>query len=495
MKNISTNEVKDAVLIGAGIVSATLGALLKEFNPDIKMTILEVRSSGAEESSSAWNNAGTGHAGLCELNYTPFIPGQEVNLKKAIFTNAQFEVSRSFWSHLVQNGAFQTPRDFINPVPHCSFVQGEANVAFLKERYEKLRQHPGFAKMSFSDDTQQIKDWAPLVANGRPAGEKMALTRVEGGTDVSFGALTKKLLNHLDVQQNIDVGYCERVEDIKRVHDVWEVKSKNIITGAESLIRTRFVFIGAGGAALLLLQKSGIPEGRCIGGFPVSGQWLRCDNPEIVEQHHAKVYGLSTEGLPTVVAPHLDTRIIDGKKSILFGPYAGFTTKFLKKGSYFDTLSSVRLDNIEPMVSVGIHNLDFIRYLINQSTQTMEKRMAALHRFYPLAREGDWKRQIAGQRVQIIKRDQYGRSILQMGTEVISSSDKSLAALLGASPGASVSVSVMLKLIENCFPEQVKGAWADKIKKIFPAREEELQKDAALYNKVHDLATSVLQLS
>ncbi|CAI3927158.1 L-2-hydroxyglutarate oxidase LhgO (LhgO) (PDB:3DME) [Commensalibacter communis] len=495
MKNISTNEVKDAVLIGAGIVSATLGALLKEFNPDIKMAILEVRNTGAEESSSAWNNAGTGHAGLCELNYTPFIPGQQVNLKKAIFTNAQFEVSRSFWSHLVANGAFKTPTDFINPVPHMSFVQGEANVAFLKERYEKLKQHPGFDKMAFSDNPQQIQDWAPLVAKGRSAGEKMALTRVEGGTDISFGALTRKLLAHLEAQQNIDVGYCERVEDIKRVNDVWEIKSKNVITGEEKLIRSRFVFIGAGGAALLLLQKSGIPEGRGIGGFPVSGQWLRCDNPDIVEQHHAKVYGLSTEGLPTVVAPHLDTRIIDGKKSLLFGPYAGFTTKFLKKGSYFDVLSSIRLDNIESLVSVGIHNLDFIRYLIDQSTQTMEKRMAALHRFYPLAKEGDWKRQIAGQRVQIIKRDQYGRSILQMGTEVITSGDKSLAALLGASPGASVSVSVMLNLIEKCFPEQVKGAWAEKIKKIFPAREAELQTDATLYNKVHDFANKVLHLA
>ncbi|EUK18523.1 malate dehydrogenase (quinone) [Commensalibacter papalotli (ex Servin-Garciduenas et al. 2014)] len=494
MKNISTNEVKDAVLVGAGIVSATLGALLKEFNPDIKMAILEVRSTGAEESSSAWNNAGTGHAGLCELNYTPFIPGQEINLKKAIFTNAQFEVSRSFWSHLVKDGAFKTPSDFINPVPHCSFVQGQANVAFLKQRYEKLRQHPGFDKMVFSDDHQQIKDWAPLVANGRPATEKMALTRVEGGTDVSFSALTHKLLNHLDEQQNIEVGYCEKVEDIKRVGELWEIKSKNVITGKETLIRSRFVFIGAGGAALLLLQKSGIPEGRGVGGFPVSGQWLRCDNPEIVEQHHAKVYGLSTEGLPTVVAPHLDTRIIDGKTSILFGPYAGFTTKFLKKGSYFDAISSVRLDNIESMVSVGIHNLDFIRYLVDQSMQTMEKRMNALHRFYPLARESDWKRQIAGQRVQIIKRDQNGRSILQMGTEVITAQDKSLAALLGASPGASVSVSVMLNLIENCFPEQVKGPWADKIKKIFPAREAELQKNSDLYNKVHAFANETLQL-
>ncbi|MDI2089924.1 malate dehydrogenase (quinone) [Commensalibacter oyaizuii] len=495
MKNISTNEIKDAVLVGAGIVSATLGALLNEFNPDIKMTILEIRSTGAEESSSPWNNAGTGHAGLCELNYTPFIPGQEMNLKKAILTNAQFEVSRSFWSHLVDKGAFNSPRDFINAVPHLSFVQGEDNVGFLKRRYEQLREYPGFAKMVFSDDHKQINEWAPLVAEGRSEHQKMALTRVEGGTDVNYGALTRKLLSHLDAQDNINVGYCEKVEDITRVGDVWEIKSKNTITDHESIIRSKFVFVGAGGAALLLLQKSGIPEGRGIGGFPVSGQWLRCDNPEIVERHHAKVYGLSSEGLPTVVAPHLDTRVIDGKKSILFGPYAGFTTKFLKKGSYFDLISSVRLDNIESLISVGVHNIDFVRYLIEQSTQTMEKRMAALHRFYPMAKENDWTRQIAGQRVQIIKRDAYGRSILQMGTEVITASDKSLAALLGASPGASVSVSVMLGLIEQCFPEQVKGAWAERIKKIFPAREAELQKDFTVYNRLHDFADKALQLN
>lgn len=494
MENISTNEIKDAVLIGAGIVSATLGALLKEFDPEFKMTILEVRGSGAEESSSPWNNAGTGHAGLCELNYTPFIPGQPINLQKAVLTNSQFEVSRSFWSHLVEQGAFKTPRDFINPVPHLSFVQGADNVAFLKDRYERLSQFPGFAKMEFSDDRKQLAEWAPLVVNGRSPTAKMALTHVAGGTDVNFGTLTNNLLSHLNNQEGIEIGYCEHVDHIKRVGDVWEVRSKNMISGKVSLIRTRFVFIGAGGAALLLLQKSGIPEGRGLGGFPVSGQWLRCDNPEIVKEHHAKVYGLSSEGLPTVVAPHLDTRVIDGKSSLLFGPYAGFTTRFLKKGSLFDLISSVRLDNIESLVSVGIHNIDFVRYLVSQSTQTMQKRIDALHRFYPLAKEGDWKQQIAGQRVQIIKRDQHGRSILQMGTEVITSADKSLSALLGASPGASVSVSIMLNLIEKCFPEQFNGVWAKKIKKVFPAREKELQTDKVLYNKLHDASDIALQL-
>ncbi len=495
MKNISISEVKDAVLIGAGIVSSTLGTLLKEFNPNCKMTILERCSEGGDESSAAWNNAGTGHAGLCELNYTPFIKGQEINLTRAIVTNSRFETSRLFWSYLVKEGKFNTVRDFINPVPHLSFVYGADNVDFLKHRYEKIRDNAGFAKMEYTEDHQKIKEWVPLVGNGRSDSEKVALTRVKGGTDVNYGTLTRKLLSHLGSYSNVSIHYNEQVTDIKRVKDIWEIKYKNLQNGCESIVLTKFVFVGAGGAALLLLQKSGIPEGRGLGGFPVSGQWLRCDNPAIVEQHHAKVYSLSMEGLPTVVAPHLDTRVIDGHKSILFGPFAGFTTKFLKKGSYFDFISSVRLENIEPLLSVAFHNIDFIRYLIRQSTQTMDDRINALLRFYPQAKKSDWKLQIAGQRVQIIKRDPYGRPILQMGTEVITSSDKSLAALLGASPGASVSVSIMMSLIKKCFPEQVNGEWSKKLREIFPAEEEELQKDAKIYNKLHDFADKILQLN
>lgn len=495
MKNISMHEVKDVVLVGAGIVSSTLGTLLKEFNPDYKITILERCSEGGDESSAAWNNAGTGHAGLCELNYTPFIKGEEINLTRAIVTNSRFETSRLFWSYLVEQGKFTTVRDFINPVPHCSFVYGADNVAFLKHRYDKIREFAGFAKMEFTEDHQKVKEWAPLVGNGRNASEKIALTRVKGGTDVNYGALTRKLLAQLEKYDDVSIQYDEQVVDIKRVNGVWEIKYKNRISGYENIVLSKFVFIGAGGAALLLLQKSGIPEGRGLGGFPVSGQWLRCDNPTIVEQHHAKVYSLSMEGLPTVVAPHLDTRVIDGNKSILFGPFAGFTTKFLKKGSYFDFLSSVRLENIEPLLSVAIHNIDFIRYLIRQSTQTMDDRINALLRFYPQAKKSDWKLQVAGQRVQIIKRDPYGKPILQMGTEVITSSDKSLAALLGASPGASVSVSIMVNLIKKCFPEQVQGKWAKKLHEIFPAEEQELQKDAGTYNKLHDFSDKALQLT
>lgn len=489
------NEVKDAVLIGAGIVSATLGTLLKELNPDCNMVILERCAEGGKESSAAWNNAGTGHAGLCELNYTPFIKGEAINLTRAIATNARFEISRLLWSYLVQQGKLQNVRDFINPVPHLSFVYGNENAAFLKNRYEKLRRYAGFASMKFTEEQAQIKEWAPLVANGRDPHEKLAMTYVKGGTDVNYGQLTCKFLSQLQKNEDVEIQYNEQVCNIKRINEVWEVTSKNTITGQESVFLTKFVFIGAGGASLLLLQKSGIPEGRGLGGFPVSGQWLRCDDPSIVEQHHAKVYSLSTEGLPTVVAPHLDTRVIEGKKSILFGPFAGFTTKFLKKGSYLDLISSVRLENIESLLSVATHNIDFIRYLIRQSTQTMQQRIEALRRFYPQANPSDWKLQIAGQRVQIIKRDAFGRSILQMGTEVVVSQDKSLTALLGASPGASVSVSIMLNLIEKCFPEQVKGQWAKKIKEIFPAREKELQENADRYNELHQYSDQALQLN
>ena len=485
----------DVLLVGAGIMSSTLGVMLKELDPSLRLELVEQMEDGAMESSNPWNNAGTGHAGLCELNYTPAAADGSIDIKKAININAMFEESKQFWAHLLETGTFGDPDTFIHPVPHLSFVQGEDNIAFLKKRAEIMRQHHAFKGMQFTTDKSVMAQWLPLMMAVRKDDEPMAATYVANGTDVNFGALTRQLLSYLSQQDNCTLHYKNKVVGLKRVAAGWQVSIKNLATGQRREVTSRFVFLGAGGAALPLLQMSGIPEGKGYGGFPVSGQWLRCDNPEVVEQHQAKVYSLAAVGSPPMSVPHLDTRVIDGKKSLLFGPYAGFTTKFLKRGSFLDLPLSVRFSNILPMLAVGRDNMDLTRYLISEVMQSMEQRLDSLRRFYPQLNPADWKLEIAGQRVQIIKKDAKKGGVLQFGTELVSSADGSLAALLGASPGASVTVSIMLDLLKRCFPEQSSSAaWKEKLTAIFPAPLKELETNAELYAQTQERSDRLLKL-
>ncbi|WP_416199698.1 MAG: malate dehydrogenase (quinone) [Pseudomonas shahriarae] len=478
------NEAVDVVLVGAGIMSATLAVLLKELDPGLKLEVVELMDSGAAESSNPWNNAGTGHAGLCELNYTPQAGDGSIDIKKAVHINTQFEVSKQFWAYLTKKGTFGSSKSFISPVPHLSFVQGEKGVSFLKKRFETLSQHHAFSDMHYTEDRAEMAEWMPLMMPGRPADEKIAATRVMNGTDVNFGALTNQLLAHLSSSANAHVKYSKRVTGLKRNGAGWTVSIKDVNSGNTRNVDAKFVFLGAGGAALPLLQASGIEESKGFGGFPVSGQWLRCDNPEVVKLHQAKVYSQAAVGSPPMSVPHLDTRVVDGKKSLLFGPYAGFTTKFLKFGSFLDLPMSIRLGNIGPMLAVARDNMDLTKYLVSEVMQSMEQRLESLRRFYPEAKAEDWRLEVAGQRVQIIKKDPKKGGVLQFGTELVAAKDGSLAALLGASPGASVTVSIMLELIERCFPAQAAGEWAAKLQEIFPAREKVLETDAELYRKI-----------
>ncbi|NBA94960.1 malate dehydrogenase (quinone) [Pseudomonas sp. R5(2019)] len=491
---MAQNETVDVVLVGAGIMSATLAVLLKELDPAIKLEVIELMDSGAAESSNPWNNAGTGHAGLCELNYTPQAADGSIDIKKAVHINAQFEVSKQLWAYLAKKDTFGSCRSFINPVPHLSYVEGDKGIAFLKKRFELLKQHHAFADMEYTEDKARMAEWMPLMMPGRPADQRIAATRVMNGTDVNFGALTNKLLKHLASAPDAQVKYCKRVTGLTRKGDGWTVSIKDVNTGNSRDVDARFVFLGAGGAALPLLQLSGIEEGKGFGGFPVSGQWLRCDNPEVVKKHQAKVYSQAAVGSPPMSVPHLDTRVVDGKTSLLFGPYAGFTTKFLKHGSFLDLPLSVRASNIGPMLAVARDNMDLTRYLMSEVRQSMEQRLDSLRRFYPEAKAEDWRLEVAGQRVQIIKKDPKKGGVLQFGTELVAAQDGSLAALLGASPGASVTVSIMLELIERCFPEQTRSTWAAKLKEIFPAREKALEADAALYRKVTTHSDEMLEL-
>jgi malate dehydrogenase (quinone) len=480
----------DVILIGAGIMSATLGTLLKELVPDWEITVFERRANAGEESSNEWNNAGTGHSSLCELNYTVEQPDGSIDISKAIKVNEEFQVSRQFWSYLVNSNVIRNPQDFIMPVPHMSFVQGEQDVAFLKKRFEALSGNPLFAGMEFSDDPEKLKEWIPLMMQGRKLDKPIAATRIESGTDVNFGALTRILFDHLK-SKNVDIKFKHHVDDIKRTGGgAWELKVRNVESGAVERHTAKFVFIGAGGGSLHLLQKSGIPEGKRIGGFPVSGLFMVCQKPDIVAQHHAKVYGKAAIGAPPMSVPHLDTRFIDKKPSLLFGPFAGFSPKFLKYGSMFDLLTSVKTHNLETMLAAGVKNASLTTYLIKQVMLSKEQRMEALREFVPIAKSEDWDLIVAGQRVQIIK----GKGTLQFGTEVISAADGSIAALLGASPGASTAVSVMLEVLEKCFPQHLK-AWEPKIKEMIPSYGISLLENPELIHEIHTATARTLGLS
>ena len=477
-------------------MSATLGVLLKELNPAFTIEILERLDSVALESSDAWNNAGTGHSAFCELNYTPEHEDGSISIDKAIQIASQFEISKQFWTFLLDKNYIRNPKEFITPVPHMSFVWGDENVSFLKKRHAALCAHHLFAGMQFTEDQELLEQWMPLIMKDREPGGKLAATRMDLGTDVNFGALTRKLFRYLFDLPGVTFHLAHEVRDIEKNDDAeWTIEAKNLTTGSKRNIKTKFIFIGAGGGSLPLLEKSGIPESKGYGGFPVSGQWLICTNPAIIEQHHAKVYGKASVGSPPMSVPHLDTRVIDGKRSLLFGPYAGFSTKFLKNGSFWDLPGSIKLSNIRPMVMAGVHNIPLTKYLIEQVSQSAEDRLEALHEYMPSAKMDDWVLETAGQRVQVIKKSEEEGGILEFGTEVVSAADGSIAALLGASPGASTAVAIMLDLLKRCFPDQLKSAsWQVKLREIIPSYGQSLAENKGLAMTTRNKTSEVLGL-
>jgi len=496
MVKMSDREFKsDVILIGAGIMSATLGTMLKELVPEWNIKVFEKLSKAGEESSNEWNNAGTGHAALCELNYTNEKPDGSVDISKAIAINEQFQVSMQFWSYLVNNKLIHNPEDFIMPLPHMSMVQGEKNVAFLKKRFEAMSNNPLFKGMEFSEDPEKLMEWIPLIMQDRAMNEAIAATKIDAGTDVNFGALTRMLFEHLKAK-NVDIKYRHSVDNLKRTDDgSWELKVKDVNSGRVDRHTAKFVFIGGGGGSLHLLQKTGIPEGKHIGGFPVSGIFMVCNNPDVVAQHHAKVYGKAQVGAPPMSVPHLDTRFIDNKKSLLFGPFAGFSPKFLKTGSMFDLVTSVKPNNVLTMLSAGAKEMSLTKYLIQQLMLSKEQRMKELREFIPNAKIEEWDFVVAGQRVQVIKDTEAGgKGTLQFGTEVITAADGSIAALLGASPGASTAVHVMFDVIKKCFPQHIEE-WEPKLKEMVPSYGMSLMENPELLHEMHTSTAQALGLS
>jgi malate dehydrogenase (quinone) len=487
----------DVLLIGGGIMSATLGTYLQELEPDWSIDMVERLDGVALESSNGWNNAGTGHSALAEMNYTPEKADGSIDISKAVEINESFQISRQFWTYQVENGVLHNPRSFINSTPHMSFVWGDDNINFLRKRFAALQQSTLFRGMEYSEDPAQIKQWVPLVMEGRDPAQKVAATRIPIGTDVNFGEITRQLVASLQKKPNFSLSLGHEVRDIKRNPDnTWNVTVADLKNGdKESVIKAKFVFIGAGGASLTLLQKSGIPEADNYGGFPVGGEFLVTENPDVVKRHLAKVYGKASVGSPPMSVPHLDTRILDGKQVLLFGPFATFSSKFLKNGSLWDLFGSVNFSNIMPMTHVGIDNFDLVKYLVSQVMLSDDDRFDALREYFPDAKKEDWRLWEAGQRVQIIKKDEKEGGVLRLGTEVVSSKDGSITALLGASPGASTAAPIMLHLMEKVFKDKVATPeWQAKLKDIIPSYGTELNGNVAATEKELGDTSRVLML-
>ena len=477
----------DITMIGAGVMSVTLAKILKELNPSLKILILESLNDVGLESSEAWNNAGTGHAGLCELNYTPMVNG-EIDITKALHVTEQFETSKQFWSYIINKYDYD-PKDFIHGIPHMSFVHGNS-INYLKKRWDKMNQHHFYNEMVYSDSNSMIKDWAPLAIEGRDKSDKVAATYSIGGTDVNFGALTG-MLTHSLLEDGVSIRVDCKVTGFKRdFNNNWQ-----IFFESPHEVRSKRIFIGAGGASLLLLEKTGIPEARQYGGFPIMGEWLVCDNESVIEKHGVKMYGEPGLKAPPMSVPHLDTRIINGKKQLLFGPRAGFSTKFLKiGGSRMDLWNSIKYYNMYSMIKAGLHNIPLTRYLIRELMSDFGDKISELKKYYPYATSAHWELKTAGQRVQVIKKDKKKGGVLQFGTEPVVSKDGTITALLGASPGASTSVSIMIDIIEKSFPEMQSIEWMKKMRIMIPSYKHSLENDKELYKQVHEYTTNTLKI-
>ena len=485
----------DVLLIGGGIMSATLGVWLNELEPTWSIRMLERLDKVAMESSNGWNNAGTGHSAFAELNYTPELPDGSIETKRAVGIAEQFEVSRQFWSHQVKLGRLPQPTDFINPTPHMSLVWGEDRIEYLRKRHEALVKNPLFYGMQFTTDAEQIKQWAPLTMEGRDPNQKVAATYMPLGTDVNFGVITNQLTRGLQSNPNFKLQVQHEVTALRKDGDkLWNVTVKDLKNGQERTVKSRFVFIGAGGAALKLLQMSGIDEAKNYAGFPVGGQFLAFKAPAVAERHKVKVYGMAETGSPPMSVPHIDSRKLDDKPVVLFGPFALFSTKFLKEGSWFDLYSSVNHNNVAGMLKVGSENLDLVKYLLQQAELSDEDRHAELLKYYPNAKREDWELVTAGQRVQIIKNDPEKGPLLQFGTEIVTDKDKTIAALLGASPGASTAPPIMLNLLAQAFPKEMEAGWKAKLNEIVPSYGRKINDSAALTNEIRTMTSQALKL-
>ena len=410
-------EDVDALIIGGGIMGATVALMIKLLQPDWKVKLVEQHNRVGLEASNEWHNAGTGHAALCEPNYTPDSKdGKTVEIDKAVATNNKFMTSLAFWSFLVEKSILPDAT-FIQPAPHILFVHGEEKREWLKRRVEKLSKLPAFAATEYSEDYDTIQKWSGLLCNGRPrsGGEVIAASRHPDGTEVNYGLLTRHLVQSFG-ELGGDVQLLSTVTALRQQADKrWLVAvHKADLTDSNQVVRARFVFAGGGGGSLSLLQMAGIPEVQGYGGMPVSGKFLVCQKLDVVEQNLNKVYGPAAVSAPPMSVPHIDFRSLYGKDVIFFGPFAGFSPMLFKvSGTPLDWLATINWHNVLPMAKMAMSNLPLVKYLIKEIFASKGAQLEALREFYPAAKPEDWTMVWAGQRIQIVN----PKGELQFGDE------------------------------------------------------------------------------
>ena len=489
-------EAPDVVLVGSGIMSSTLAVMLKRLDPRLRIQMFEVTTELASEASEGWNNAGTGHAGICEMSYTPDRDQEgRVPIARALRIFEQFEHSMQFWGAMVANGMVDDPADFIQAVPHICFVKGADDVAFLQARHAAMMEHHFFRGMRLTMDPSVIHAWVPLVMEGREPGPVAAT--VGDGTEVNFGLLARRLCGWLAQQEHCGIANGWKVTKLRRGVKGWQLGLRCAATGEIRDQHVKFVFVGAGGGSLPLLQSTGLAEVAGLGGFPIGGQWLVCDEPATCERHEAKVYGATPPSSPSLGSGHLDVRRLNGQRQLLFGPFASWTTRFLKhSGQWSDLPFSLRANNVTSLLRTAFRNGSLVRYLVKQGLQSMESRMQALREYYPNARSEHWRLVQAGIRVQAIKKKDRGA--LFFGTELFSSEDHSLAALLGASPGASVAVNIAFEVIQTCLPHLLASSEGrESMRQMIPTFDIDLKQpgNAASFEKNTREASDRLQIN
>eukprot|EP00928_Gymnodinium_smaydae_P063003 TRINITY_DN46711_c0_g1_i1.p1 TRINITY_DN46711_c0_g1~~TRINITY_DN46711_c0_g1_i1.p1 ORF type:complete len:582 (-),score=59.30 TRINITY_DN46711_c0_g1_i1:383-2128(-) len=465
----------DVVCIGAGIMSATVALLLQELEPSWKIIMYERLHAVAEESSNGWNNAGTGHSGFMEPNYTKPVRSHDgtlrsVTLDKVELICEQFLYSRLYWDYLVKQDLLPDPSTFIHQTDHIAIGIGKDQCDFIMKRFETLQTVDLFDGMEIALPEEKGKQamWAPLICTGRNPHEPICMTRSTMGTDVDYGALTKAKVAAF-LKLGGDLRLFTSVSGLRKEGNGWIVTSRSTSTGrGVRKVKAKFVFVGAGGWALLMLQKAGIPQVRGYMALPVTADWAVCQNPEVVARHHVKVYAPSAPGAPPMSMPHLNYRQIGGKEVLLFGPFGSLTFKFLRSGSNFDALKALRYHNIFPTIGALVRNFRLATMLIKDVFKSGRHKLAEIRHYYPLADPEDWTLIPAGVRAQIIKKDpKSGRGMLQFGTDVVASSDGSICGVLGASPGASTCVAIALDTLEKCFRAKPRFAeWSPKLQKM-----------------------------
>lgn len=489
----------DIILVGWGIMSGTLWVLLKKLQPDLSIVVLERSYAVGYESSDTLNNAGTWHSAFCELNYTPEKPDGTIDITKANAIVEKFELSKQRRAYMVEQWHFDDGASFINQVPHMSLVFGESNRIFLKKRFEAMQSNHLFHGMQYSQDTKVLQKWFPLAMRWRSHTDVISATRMNIGVDVNFWILTRNLFQYLENYNDVDILLNHEVTNLMQLQDGARevaINNRNSVGTVKSTMKAQHVFLGSWWMAIPLLAKSGIPEWKWYGWFPVDGQRLICTNKKIIDQHQGKVYGKASVWSPPMSVPHLDTRYVNGKKSLIFGPYAGFTTKFLKQWSRTDLFRSLTRSNLIPMIATGIRNRSLTQYLVREVTQSWKSRFDALRAYYPEADEKDRYCAYAGKRVQIIKKDKKKWWVLQFGTEVVVSADKTISALLWASPWASTTVSIMLELLEKAFPKQMKSTQRQTIlKEMMPSFGSYMRDNIWLTKKIRAYTHKVLWIT